>query len=149
MITRIVTPQFFKKDLYLSIKSNDDEYDENGRPLQAFLEPIPFLGTNGINYQYLQSESDIATFGERSQDIVKAVILNTDKAYDYFMDDDLVGSVVYLYGASPTKKPKWEVNDVDREIENGQWANFRVDSIQPMQQHVNVFFERNKRTGAM
>lgn len=144
----IRTPQMFKRDMYLALINDVEEYDENGMPIEGYKEPISFVGVDGINYQPLTSESDMQRYGASSQDIVKAVIMKTDKAYKHF-NQDMVGSVVYLFGASPQSKPMWDkTSKQDKEPKHGYWANYEVDAVLPMLQHVNVFFKRKKRTGA-
>lgn len=134
--------------MYLAVKSDSQDYDENGQPINAYEQPIAFTGINGINYQPLTAESDIQMYGASSQEVVKAVIMNTDKAYDYFTPE-MVGSVVYLFGSSPFNKPKWDVEtELGEEPKHGFWANYEVDAVLPMLIHTNVFFKKNKRTGA-
>ena len=235
---RIMTPQFFKRDMYLAKQGTSREFDDDGNPIDNYQEPIPFLGRDGVNYQPLTAETDIQRYGTASQEIIKAVIMNTDKAYSYF-DEDSVGDLVYLFGASPYKQPSWDresmevfddyyegdihirafgnqevliemvrhssrgkeliieivssktnnvlrtmpsgketplkvgknriltkdthfqiVGEVDMvakdlvlnhygEPRNGYWANYTVDAVMPMLTHVNVFFKKHKRTGAM
>ena len=236
---KILTPQMFKNDLYLAKRLDSEEYDDNGRPIVPFDKPIAFTGRNGVNYQPLTAESDIQRYGASSQEIVKAVIMNTDKAYKHFTQDS-VGDLVYLFGASPNNQPKWDKEDMnfmDNDIDDshihilalgregvimemirnedrgkelvfeiistktnnimrtlpsgeeyqlkvgknviqtydtkfqivgevdmiakdlqmfkfgepthGYWANYEVDAVLPMINHVNVFFKKNKRTGVM
>lgn len=145
---KILTPQMFKNDLYLSKQSDGQEYDDNGKLINAYQEPIAFKGRHGINYQPLTAESDIQRYGASSQEIVKAVIMNTDKAYKHFTQDS-VGDLVYLFGASPTVKPKWDKSPSMVEGKHGYWANYEVDAVLPMIHHVNVFFKKNKRTGVL
>ena len=145
---KILTPQMFKNDLYLAKRLDSEEYDDNGRPIVPFDKPIAFTGRNGVNYQPLTAESDIQRYGASSQEIVKAVIMNTDKAYKHFTQDS-VGDLVYLFGASPKTKPKWDNSSDLIEGQNGYWANYEVDAVLPMIHHVNVFFKKNKRTGVM
>lgn len=145
---KIYTPDFFKRDMYLSILDIDgDDYDDDGNPITGFDEPIPFLKKDGVNYQPLESEGDIRMYGSSSSDIIKAVIMNTDKAYEYF-NQDMVGSVVYLFGASPNIKPLWDKSTkTQTEHKHGFWANYKVDAVMPMLVHTNVFFKKHKRTG--
>lgn len=143
----IKTPQIFKRDMYLSLMSESTDYDDNGMPLDSYLEPLPFLNRNGVNYQPLTSESDIQRYGASSIDVVKAVIMNTDLAYNHF-NPDMVGSLVYLFGASPYNKPKWDKSLDDVEGKHGYWSNYEVDAVMPMLVHTNVFFKKKKRTGA-
>lgn len=144
----IKTPSFFKRDFWLALKSQSDEYDDNGNPLNgSYQKPIPFIDVNGVNYQPLTAESDIQRYGASSHEVVKAVIMNTDIAYDYFTPE-MVGSVVYLFGASPNKKPPWDKVSGIEEPTHGYWSNYEVDAVLPMVLHTNVFFKKVKRTGA-
>ena len=144
----IHTPKLFKRNMYLSLKSQVDEYDDNGMPLDPYDAPIEFIGNNGVNYQPLTAESDIQRFGASSQDVVKAVIMNTDLAYRYF-DTDMVGSLVYLFNSSPQIKPLWDkVSPDGTEPKHGYWSNYEVEAVMPMIFHTNVFFKKKKRTGA-
>ena len=117
-------------------------------PLDGYEAPISFLGVHGVNYQPLTAESDIQRFGASSQDVVKAVIMNTDLAYKHF-DTDMIGSVVYLFNASPIQKPLWDkVSPDGTEPQHGYWSNYKVEAVMPMLIHTNVFFKKNKITGA-
>lgn len=144
----IYTPNMFKRDMYLALRGQGDEYDDNGLPIVPYEKPMGFIGNNGVNYQPLTSESDIQRYGASSVDVVKAVIMNTDLAYKHF-NSDMVGSLVYFFDASPFKKPRWDNHsETENEPEPGYWANYKVDAVLPMMFHTNVFFKKDKRTGA-
>ena len=134
--------------MYIALKSESDDYDDNGQPIIPYAAPIAFIGRNGVNYQPLTAESDIQRFGASSIDVVKAVIMNTDLAYKHF-NTDMIGSVAYLFESSPIHKPIWDqVSTEGVEPKNGYWSNYRVEAVMPMLFHTNVFFRKDKRTGA-
>lgn len=141
----MITPRAWKKDLYLAIKPINARLDENGEP--TYETPIAFTGNNGINYQPLSSRTDVELYGLSVTEMVKAVVLPSDRAYA-FLTKDIEGSKAYLFGASPTTKPIWDKSIETSEYTNGYWANYIVDRIEYMQFHKTVYFKQIKSLGS-
>lgn len=138
----------FKKELYLSKKPSgiDVEYDDNGNPIMEYGNPIDFINHNGINYQPISAKSDMEMFGANSSSVHKALLMENHKAYDYF-DEDSVGDLVYLNGASPYVKPSWDRGSYDHEPRNGFWANFEVNAVRTYNLTKHVYFVKHKTSG--
>ena len=123
MITDInYNPSDWKNDVYIAVK-NSVKYDDEGNEIPIYDEPNkePYK----FNYQTLQTDADIAEFGENSKIMKKAVIPISYKGK--FKEFD----VAYLDGATPYG-----------ESNNGDNANYRLLPPRNGNSVIIIYFEK-------
>ena len=141
-------PIGFKKKLYLSKKPLFEDYDEYGEPVSVYSKPIVLEGHKGINYQPISAKTDIEMFGANSKSVHKAVVTRSDFSYSLF-NEESIGDLVYLNGASPTNKPSWEKSNVEVEPTNGAWANYQINAVREYHVSKHIYFVKHKETGVV
>ena len=123
MITEInANPFDWKKDVYIASKIGVD-YDGDGNEIEIFDKPneLPYK----FNYQPVNTEAEIAEFGENAKIMKKAVIpISYQGKFKEF-------DVAYLDGASPSG-----------EVNNGDNANYRLLPPRDGNAVIIIYFER-------
>ena len=113
-----------KSKCYIGSKL-DSTFDDNGNEKPVYDKPVEyFFNIQPIN-SLTASSSEIQSFGENINRMKVAVITNRAKYDNKFKEFDCA----YLDGATP-----------DKELVNGQNANYRVYSVQPQNVAIRVFF---------
>lgn len=123
MITEInANPDDWKKDVYIASKV-DVSYDENGNEIEIFGKPNqePYK----FNYQPVNTEAEIAEFGENAKIMKKAVIpISYQGKFKEF-------DVAYLDGKTPIG-----------EVNNGDNANYRLLPPRDGNSVIIIYFEK-------
>lgn len=141
MMRKSIYPRHWKKKMYLAKLIRTDELDENGNSIEGYADPLELE----VNYQPLSDYNDIKEYGESRSSYMKAIVKVGDKAHDKF---DL-GDLVYLDGASPTKKPSWVNTPSESETFNGEYATHVVKQIRNYNLHQHIYFYQFKSTGVV
>lgn len=113
---------YLKKQVYISTRKNELEYDEYGNQTAIFNTPKKYE----FNVQPLSGELDVQEFGERVLSMQRAVI-----SKDLYLDKFHEGDVAYLDGTNP-----------NYETENGNNANYRICSVRNQNTKIILLFER-------
>ena len=126
MITEInINPDDWKKDVYIASKTGVT-YDEDGNEISTYDKPNK--ESYKFNYQPVNTDADIAEFGENAKIMKKAVIPISYKGQ--FKEFD----VAYLDGATP-----------EGEANNGDNANYRL--LPPRDGNAVIIIYFKKLTG--
>ena len=123
MITDInFNPNDWKQDVYIASKTGVT-YDEDGNEISTYDKPNeePYK----FNYQPVNTDADIAEFGENAKIMKKAVIPISYKGQ--FKEFD----VAYLDGATP-----------EGEANNGDNANYRLLPPRDGNAVIIIYFEK-------
>lgn len=136
-----IYPRHWKKKMFLSKLIRTEELDENGNSIKGYEDPIELE----INYQPLSDYNDIKEYGESRSSYMKAIVKVGESGHDKF---DL-GDLVYLDGASPTKKPSWVNTPNDTETFNGEYATHVVKQIRSYNLYQHIYFYQFKSTGVV
>lgn len=111
----------WNKQIWIASKIGTEE-DDYGHEVAIYDEPKMYM----MNVQPISSYPDMQEFGERAEQIQKAVI-EYDKYFDKFKEFDLA----YLDGASPKD-----------ETSNGVNANYRLYPPRNQNKVIQIYFER-------
>ena len=123
MITEInINPDDWKKDVYIASKTGVT-YDEDGNEISTYDKPNK--ESYKFNYQPVNTDADIAEFGENAKIMKKAVIPISYKGQ--FKEFD----VAYLDGATP-----------EGEANNGDNANYRLLPPRDGNAVIIIYFEK-------
>lgn len=139
----MVTPEQWKKELYISKEIETEELDDFGNKLDGYTEPLLLK----LNYQPVKVETALREFGESIYSMYRAIVHIGTAEYDLFNVDEDEGSLAYLNGASPNKKPKWYKGEETVEPKHGHWANYEIFSIRPSNLSKIIYFVQYKPTG--
>lgn len=141
-------PRSYKKTLYVSKKPLEEELDEYGEPVVSYGEPVLYTGAMGVNYQPITARGDIEMFGANATSTYKGLVTRHDPTFDHFSEES-VGDLVYLNGASPTKRPDWDRSNLDVEPFHGAWANYEINAVRVYHMSKHIYFVKHKATGVV
>lgn len=96
--------------------------DNEGNPIKIYDKPFSLeTSLNSLN-----GSSEVAMYGDRIKKMCKTFL-----DYDEWLGKIKENDLVYLYEATPEK-----------EVVNGENANYRVDAVLPQNEKILVYFEK-------
>lgn len=135
-----MTPNSWKKTLYICKELETEEMDDMGNYIDGYDTPIRIE----LNYQPVRSETALKETGVTTESMYRAIVHKGTLEFDMFEVGYDEGTLVYLHSASPNKKPNNYKGDALSEPTNGAWANYKVFSIRPSNLTKTVYFIQNK-----